>query len=140
MFLSDNDYTVSIGAKALEVIQQADVTNRQKAEMMAIEEISGYLRGRYDVDAIFSAADDKKNAAIVMYMADITLYHLSASQPQKMGVEIRKERYDRAIKWLEGVMSGKIMPDLPTPTAADGSTDANNPIRFGLGQKNQYDW
>lgn len=140
MFLNDNDYTVAIGAKALEVIQQADITNRQKAEQMAIEEISGYLRGRYDVAAIFSATDETKNAVIVMYTADITLYHLSGSMPQKMGGEIRKERYDRAIKWLQDVQSGKIMPGLPTPTAADGTTDANNPIRFGLGQRNSYDW
>lgn len=48
-----------------------------------------------------------------MRTADIALYHLVASLPQKMGIEIRKERYERAIEWLEGVQSGKIIPDLP---------------------------
>ena len=33
-----------------------------------------------------------------------------------MGTEVRKERYDRSIKWLEGVQAGKIVPDLPLAT------------------------
>ncbi len=114
MFLSDNDYAVVIGEAALKVISHASPENIVKAETEAIEEISGYLRPVYDTDAIFSAQGKNRNPIIVMRTADITLYHLAASLPQKMGVEIRKERYERAIEWLEGVQSGKIIPDLPT--------------------------
>ena len=52
---------------------------------------------------------------------------MAASLPQKMGTEIRKERYDRAIKWLEGVQSGKIVPDLPVSTDEEG-----NPVGFPM--------
>ena len=45
-----------------------------------------------------------------MYTCDIALYHMSASMPQKMGSEIREVRYKRAIKWLEGVQAGGIIP------------------------------
>ena len=38
-----------------------------------------------------------------------------------MGSEIRKERYERAIKWLEGVQAGKIVPDLPLAGSDDDS-------------------
>ena len=48
-----------------------------------------------------------------MYVCDMALYHMVSAMPQRMGYEIRKERYDRAIKWLEGVQAGKIVPDLP---------------------------
>lgn len=114
MFLTENDYAVVIGEDALKVISRASEENRANAELEAIEEISGYLRPVYDCNAIFTAEGDARNRLIVMRTADIALYHLASSLPQKMGIEIRKERYDLAIKWLEGIQAGKIIPDLPT--------------------------
>lgn len=113
MFLNDEDYAVVIGEDSLKVISRASRENRDNAVLEAIEEISGYLRPVYDCEAIFSAEGDARNRLIVMYAADIALYHLVASQPQRMGSEIRKERYERAVRWLEGVQSGRIVPDLP---------------------------
>jgi phage gp36-like protein len=122
MFITDEDYKVVIGEAALNVVTQASKETRTGAEAEAQEEISSYLRPTYDVEAIFSAEGDERNRLIVMYTADIALYHMTASQPQRMGSEVRKERYDRAIKWLEGVQAGKIVPDLPRPTEEDGTT------------------
>ena len=113
MFIDTEDYKVVIGDAALKVVSQSSPENIANAEAEAIEEISGYLRPVYDTAAIFAATGNDRNRLIVMYTADIVLYHLTASQPQKMGSEIRKERYERAIKWLEGVQAGKIVPDLP---------------------------
>lgn len=113
MFLNDEDFAVVIGEDSLKVISRASRENRDNAVLEAIEEISGYLRPVYDCQAIFSAEGDARNRLIVMYAADIALYHLVASQPQRMGSEIRKERYERAVRWLEGVQSGRIVPDLP---------------------------
>ena len=121
MFITDNDYAVVIGEDALKVISRASEENRANAELEAIEEISGYLRPVYDCNAIFNAEGDDRNRLIVMRTADIALYHLVASLPQKMGIDIRKERYERAIEWLEGVQSGKIIPDLPTVEEDDYS-------------------
>ena len=121
MFIDNEDYKVVIGDAALRVISQASPENIANAESEAIEEISGYLRPVYDVDAIFSAGEFDRNRLVVMYTVDIALYHLSAAMPQKMGAEIRKERYERAIRWLEGVQSGRIIPDLPLRNDSDGS-------------------
>lgn len=54
-FVNDEDYNVVIGEVALKVISQTDEDNRRNAEKEAIEEISGYLRPKYDCAAIFSA-------------------------------------------------------------------------------------
>ena len=116
MFFNEDDYKVVIGENALKVISQVSVENRARAEDEAIEEISSYLRPKYDTNAIFSAEGNQRNSIIVMYICDIALYHMAASLPQKMGTEIRKERYERAIKWLEGVQAGKIVPELPLAT------------------------
>lgn len=127
-----------IGDAALKVISQYTPENIANAEEVAIEEISGYLRPVYDTDAIFSASEFSRNRIIVMYAVDIVLYHLTASQPQKMGSEIRKERYDRAIKWFEGVQSGKIVPNLPMATSDDGTSGFGT--SFNSFPKLRHDW
>lgn len=138
MFISNEDYRVVIGDAALKVISQSSPENIANAEAEAREEISGYLRPVYDTDAVFSASGDERNRLIVMYTADIVLYHLTASQPQKMGSEIRKERYERAIKWLEGVQAGRIVPDLPLMVSEDGSSGFGT--SFHSSPKLRHDW
>ncbi len=121
MFITDEDYRVVIGESALKVVSQTSPENRANAEAEAMEEIASYLRPVYDTGLTFSAEGAVRNRLIVMYTCDIALYHMVSSQPQKMGYEIRKERYERAIKWLEGVQAGKIIPDLPAVTDSDGT-------------------
>lgn len=85
MFVTEDDYKVVVGDTALKVISQVSEKNRANAEAEAREEISGYLRPKYDCGAIFSAEGDNRNRLIVMYTCDIALYHMSASLPQKNG-------------------------------------------------------
>ena len=139
MFINDEDYSVVIGEQALKVISQVSDDNRANAEDEAIEEISSYLRPKYDTSALFSAEGNERNRLIVMYACDIALYHMSASLPQKMGSEIRKERYERAIKWLEGVQAGKIVPDLPVATDEEGNP-VGFPMVYGCQKKLRHNW
>lgn len=138
MFIQEEDYRVVIGEQALKVISQVTPENHENAESEAIEEISGYLRPKYDVDAIFAAEGSDRNKLIVMYAVDCALYHMAASLPQKMGMEIRKERYERAIKWLEAVQSGKIVPDLPAATDDDGQDIGS--MSYGCQRKLRNGW
>ncbi len=139
MFLTENDYIVA-SADAITILQQSSPEKRDIAEKMAIEEIAGYLRSRYDTDKIFTAEGEERNSVIVMYACDVTLYHLISWLPMKMGREIRKERYERAIKWLDAVQSGKISPDLPTMTGENGEEDINNSFKWGSEKKQIYNW
>ena len=139
MFIDMEDFKVVISDAALKIISQADPASVANAEFEAVEEMSGYLRPVYDTDAIFSASGDDRNRLLVMYAADIALYHLSAALPQKMGAEIRKIRYDRAIKWLEGVQAGRIVPDLPLAEDAGGNGAAIG-ISFHSVPKLNHDW
>lgn len=139
MFITEEDYKVVIGDQALKVISQVSQENRANAEAEAMEEMAGYLRPRYDCQALFAAEGDGRNRLAVMYCCDIALYHMAASLPQKMGAEIRKERYERAVKWLEGVQAGKITPDLPA--ALDGSGQpAVGTVIYGCQRKQRYNW
>lgn len=139
MFITEEDYKVVIGDAALKVISQVSPDNRANAEAEAQEEIAGYLRPKYDCTALFDAAGEQRNRLVVMYCCDIALYHMSASLPQKMGSEIREERYKRAIKWLEGVQAGKIVPDLPVVLDEDGQP-LTGTFSYGCQKKQHYNW
>lgn len=139
MFIDKDDYLVVIGESALKAISQYSPDNIANAQAEAVEEISGYLRPVYDVDAVFSASGGARNRLIVMYTVDIALYHLTASQPQRLGAEVRKERYDRAIKWLEGVQSGRIIPNLPVAVPSGDGSGAFG-TSFHSSPKLRHDW
>jgi len=127
MFITDQDYKVVIGDNALKVVSQTSEQNRANAEAEAQEEIASYLLPTYDTNAIFAAEGESRNRLIVMYTCDIALYHMVSAMPQKLGSEIRKERYERAVKWLEGVQAGKIVPDLPAAVDTQGE-----PVSTGI--------
>ena len=139
MFVTDKDYKIVIGDSALRVVTQVSPENRENAEKEAVEEIAGYLRPKYDCNAIFQQQGNLRNHVIVMYTCDIALYHMTASLPQKMGMEIRKERYERAIKWLEGGQAEKILPELPLATDEFGEPTG---FLFGYGAqpKLKHNW
>ena len=139
MFLNNLDYQVMIGQRAFDLIQQSDEENRRRAEEMAREEMAGYLRPRYDVERIFARRGEQRNMQIVMFLCDITLSHLVSWLPQKMGYEVREIRYRRAIEWLQGVQSGKIVPDLDTPDDSNGEPQPYN-LKWGSEQHSNYIW
>lgn len=139
MFITEEDYKVVVGEAAFKTISQTDEANRLMAEEEAIEEISCYLRPKYNCEAIFSTEGQERNRQIVMYACDIALYHMVSAMPQKMGSEIRKERYDRAIKWLEGVQAGKIVPALPLADKEDGNT-AGTGIIYSSQPQLRHNW
>ncbi len=139
MFITEEDYKVVIGDTALKVISQVSAVNRANAEAEAIEEISGYLRPKFDSVAVFAADNNDRTRLAVMHTCDIAPYHMSASMPQKMGSEIREERYKRAIEWLEGVQAGKIIPDLPVAVDTDG-TPTGDLFAYSAQRKLRHNW
>lgn len=120
-FITQEDFKVVSSEASLKAITGADPDNISNAIAEAQEEVAGYLRPKYDTDRIFATEGDGRNRQLVMYTTDIALYNMIASLPNRMGYETRKERYERAIKWLEGVQAGKIVPDLPIATDDTGN-------------------
>lgn len=127
-FLTEADYKAVSDDNTLNVLHQCDPANLQRAEAYAQEEISSYLRNKYDIQAAFAATGQQRNPQLVMITADIALYHLVAWLPKRMGFEIRETRYKRAIEWLEQVQAGRSLPDLP---ALQGAQATPTNIRYG---------
>lgn len=145
-FISIEDYKAVVDGKTLDVINQSDPKNLNRAERYAIEEMKGYLRAAepsktgiapYDVNAAFSKRGTKRNSQLVMYACDIALYHLIAWLPQRIGFEIREIRYKRAIEWLESVQSGEVILDIPLII---DENEEDIPIKWGSMDKVKNDY
>lgn len=139
-FLTTEDFKQVCDEQTLSVINQQDENNLSRAEKYAIEEMSSYLRSKYDVKKTFSTVGEERNPQIVMYCCDITLYHLIAWLPKRIGFEIREIRYKRSIEWLEQVQNSKASPDLPLLVSDDGSGKPVSSFRYGSWKKNKYEY
>ena len=118
----------------------------------AIEEMKSYLspnnqgrwndgRTRYDVVAIFSATAGERNPLILELCKNIAVWYVCRLSNVDIIQEKVKERYDRAIDWLEKVSgTGKsagapaINPDLPI-LVIDPASDNALAFRFGSREK-----
>ncbi len=139
IFLTETDFRAVCDDATLAVIHQADPDNLDRAEGYAIEEVSGYLRSRYDMKKAYATTGNQRNAQLVMITCDVVLYHLVAWLPKRIGFEIRETRYTNAIAWLKDVQKGNATPDLPILTNDDGQ-DIGTPARWGGMDKSQYDY
>lgn len=139
MFLTVEDYRSVCDNYEFEYITD-NAETRKIAETAAMEQISSYLRSRYDIDRAFAAVGSGRNAMLVQCAVNISLWLMVHRLPQNMGHERRECLYNDAIKWLRDVQASKASPDLPLYIAPDGSADARNPVRSGCMPPNRYDY
>lgn len=111
-FLTDDDYDVQTRQELLAVIAQSSLS-REKAELMAQAQITEAINKRYDTVATFAATGDDRSIIVIMYMIDITLYHLHSKTATRAIPKIRETRFEAAKEWLKLVNGGKLNPDLP---------------------------
>lgn len=128
-FLVKDDYKPYIRDQALNQVTSFDDGIIMEAELSAQAEMESYLAARYDVANIFNKTGAARNPLIITYMVDIVLYQLHSRIPGKLIPEIRADRYNAAIMWLDKVAEGKLNPDLPLKTVDDVPVQVN--FRFG---------
>lgn len=140
MFITEEDY-IQVSADALKIVQQATPQNRITAERRATDRITSYLSGRYDMEKAFATTGDNRNFDLVGLVADLALYFMVLSLPQKMGYEIRKEQFEKAIAYLEKVQNGHAVMNLPLLDSPEGSESGSGlSIRYGGEKRNEYIW
>jgi phage gp36-like protein len=144
-FLNKTDFKAVCDPTTLDVINQTDDENLARAIGYATEEVSSYLRSRYNVTAAFNKEGSERNAQLVMIVCDVALYHLVAWLPKRIGFEIREIRYNNAIDWLKHVQAGKASPTcrrsptrlariLATPCATAAGQKASISIKHSVNQ------
>ena len=114
-FLNDDDYKKQIRAWIKNVINYNDDNVQEDCELAAQVEMETYLNARYDIAAIFNMDQpvNERNRLIILYLVDITLYHMFSNISPDMIPELRKDRYKAAIAWCKDVAKGTLSPILP---------------------------
>jgi hypothetical protein len=136
IFLTEDDFVQYQVREAILQVLTISGTTLDGAELAAIEQMSGYLRARYDVVATFGAAGTARNPLIIMYMIDLILYHLHSNTASRVMPKNREDRFNAAITWLSGVNGGTLIPNLPEVA----STLPDPLFKFGTNHKYSRRW
>lgn len=131
-FLTADDYKLQIRADVLDKVTDSDAAIAPAAELATLEEMTSYLKTRYDVAAIFEATGGDRNPLLVMYAVDILLYHIHSRINPRQIPELRFVRYEAAINWLKSVSKGLILPTLPLNEDPDGEGANDNAGTTGM--------
>jgi phage gp36-like protein len=126
MFLTITDYDALIKNIELSRIINFNHTYRTQCELTAQSMIESYLRDKYDVAVIFDQAGNARHPMIMRIMIDITLYELFSRITPDQIPDIRKERYEQDILWLEKIAKNLISVDLPLLPIPEGDPTSSN--------------
>ena len=121
MFIQAQELKSVIYNHQLQQIVDGDDTIVEMGISAAEQETKSYLSVTYDCDRIFSATGTDRNALIIELVKDIALYKIIRLANVDIIYEHAKERYDRAIEYLDRVASGKLAPNLPLKTSENGT-------------------
>ncbi|WP_312078375.1 phage protein Gp36 family protein [Chryseobacterium sp.] len=148
MFLEVTDIGTTIYNYQFEQISDGDENIIIQAMASAEEEMRSYLSGnskkewsdgrpKYDVEAIFTATGNERNALLVRHGCTLTKWYIVELCNADILYETAKERYDRAITWLKALSKGEI--NLSTlPTIADPEAEENETSPFVYGSREKF--
>ncbi|MDX9747418.1 MAG: DUF1320 family protein [Paludibacter sp.] len=111
MYVLPAEITTHLGADQIEAISDGDDTMLQAAIDAAIAEAKGYLRA-YDIAAELAKVGAARNALLVIFVKDIAVWHFVNICHVNTSLELRQDRYERAVAWLKAVQKGEVKPDL----------------------------
>lgn len=120
------DFKTHLYAELIEAIDRNDTAVLTAAIDAAKAEARGYL-GRYDVDALYAEAGADRDPILLMRLKDIAAWHFINLANANVDLELRKTRYDEAVKWLKEVQRGLVAMDWPMP--AEEEAGDNDVIR-----------
>lgn len=126
-YLTIQELNTHLHDELVETITRGDDAIATAAIDAAIQEARGYLKA-FDTDRIFSATGSKRNQLLLIFVKDIAVWHLNNLCNAGNDIELRKNRYERAVDWLKAVQKGNVSPDLPEREPDAGRTYKNNPI------------
>ena len=113
MFIEISELNTVAAEYKLEEITDYDDGILQQCILAAVKRVRRMLSGRYDVDSIFTAKGEERDAELLEICKNIALWFLV----RRCNVDILyhrvKETYDRDMEYLEELKNGDIPSDLP---------------------------
>ena len=68
----------------------------------------------------FGAVGDERNALLLIFVKDIAVWHFVNLCNAGTDLQLRQDRYERAVAWLKSVQRSDTKPNLPVVEDADG--------------------
>lgn len=111
-FITPEELNTHLYRENIEAISREDETVVIAAIDAAVSEAKGYLSS-YDTEKIFSAEGAERNALLLIFVKDIAVWHFINLCNAGTELQLRQDRYERAVAWLRQVQKGEVTPDLP---------------------------
>lgn len=122
-YLTPEELKTHLYKENIDTITRHDETIIMAAIDAAIGEAYGYL-GAYDREKIFKAQEDERNALLLTFIKDIAVWHFICLSNAGVEIQLRQDRYERAIDWLKAVQRSDIKPNLPILENSDQEGDS----------------
>lgn len=127
-FLTIEELSTHLYGEVMDEISRSDNDKPQEAIDAAIEEAGSYLRDAYDVAATFAATGNQRNPVLLLYVKDIAVWHFIQLSNVSVEMQLRLDRYEKAVEYLKRVQNGKANPNLPIPAPP---TSNDNWVKWG---------
>lgn len=101
-------------------VSEEDNSILEELELMAIDEISSYLKGRYDVEYIFSRKGKDRSPLIRRLVIDFIICRLWERTNSNEMPDSLVRSCENNHKLLEDIVNGKVSPILPTIDESQG--------------------
>jgi hypothetical protein len=136
-FLTPSEINTHLYGEVTTEINRGDAGILQTAIDAAISEAASYLNA-FDVQAVFAATGAARHAYLLLCVKDIAVWHYIQLANPAVEMQLRLERYEKAVEWLVKVQKGQAVPNLPYPeppvdTNDDGEGDGY--IKWGSNTK-----
>jgi len=118
MYIATDELTTHLGVEQIEAISDGDSTMLQAAIDAAVAEAKSYLKA-YDIEAELAKAGTSRNALLIIFIKDIAVWHFVNICHVNTSMELRQDRYERAVSWLRAVQKCEVKPDLPELPAGE---------------------
>ncbi len=111
-FITEDDIKTAIDSNVLDLFKAKDESIIPFAIEAAQSQVEGYLN-YYDCDTIFSKSGTDRNTLLIQFIRDIAVFNMIGIFNPGIDYEDKKDRHDRAVRYLERVQAGKATPVLP---------------------------
>lgn len=111
------DFDTHMYPEIIGVIERQDNDILEKAIAAAEGEAKGYL-SRYDIETLFETTGVNRDPTLLLYLKDIAMWHFILLANPDTDLELRRTRFEDAIKWFEKIQAGKIVQKqwpIPSP-------------------------
>lgn len=134
-FITTDELRTHLYHESVIAVSHADPTILIAAIDTAVQEAYSYL-GAYDRDRIFSSTGKERNALLLTFIKDIAVWHFVNLCNAGTELQLRQDRYERAVAWLRQVQKGELKPALPiVDENGDGVADGAGEYIFGSNPK-----